>query len=196
MISFVRHNQLIDRWMIHQKSSWCVVLVFWGVGLGIVPWTTSILIGLKANIHTHSVPVRVTGQKRHWPLDLWPNSCLKANNVLARFDQSEFLFIFLWNFIGCFLDHQSSGGKHKTEIKIPLKIKMTENFHKFILLLCCSHLTHCSDGSSTTATHSLSVSGVSNSQITTDDGTHESCYNETWGCSYNPEGPLVRCDFL
>ena len=114
MISFVTHNQLIDRWMIHQKSSWCVVLVFWGVGLGIVPWTTSILIGLKANIHTHSVPVRVTGQKRHWPLDLWPKSCLKANNVLARFDQSEFLFILLRHFIGCFLDHQSSGGKHET----------------------------------------------------------------------------------
>ena len=136
--------------MIHQKSSCCVLLVFWGVGLGIVPWKTSILIGLKANIHTHSVPVRVTGQKRHWPLDLWPKSYLKANNELARFDQSEFLFIFLWNFIGCFLGHESSGGKHETEIKIPQDQDDWEFPQVYIaLVLLSSHslfrwkLNHC-----------------------------------------------------
>lgn len=64
-----------------------------------------------------------------------------------------------------------------------------------LLMLCYLPLTRSSDDLTTSNTQSVSVSGVSEVEITTEISP-ENCFNETCGCPFNPDGPLVRCDFL
>lgn len=63
---------------------------------------------------------------------------------------------------------------------------------KLLILSCLLHSSFGVERSNTDNPETISVSDIG----TVTEGVSESCFNESCGCLYNPEGPLVRCDFL